>query len=54
LREETAEVALAAETESDERLAEEAADVLYHLLVLLRSRDVGLDAVEETLNGRRR
>jgi phosphoribosyl-ATP pyrophosphohydrolase/phosphoribosyl-AMP cyclohydrolase len=54
LREEAAEVALAAESESDERLAEEAADVLYHLLVLLRSREVALDAVQETLNGRRR
>jgi phosphoribosyl-AMP cyclohydrolase / phosphoribosyl-ATP pyrophosphohydrolase len=54
LREEAAEVAVAAESESDERLAEEAADVLYHLLVLLRSREVYLDAVQETLNGRRR
>ena len=54
LREEAAETARAADSESDDRLAEEAADVLYHLLVLLRSRDLGLDAVEEALNGRRR
>jgi phosphoribosyl-ATP pyrophosphohydrolase/phosphoribosyl-AMP cyclohydrolase len=54
LREEADEAARAAHTESDGRLADEAADVLYHLLVLLRSRDVGLDAVEEALNGRRR
>jgi phosphoribosyl-ATP pyrophosphohydrolase/phosphoribosyl-AMP cyclohydrolase len=54
LREEADEAARAADSESDGRLADEAADVLYHLLVLLRSRDVSLDAVEETLNGRRR
>jgi phosphoribosyl-AMP cyclohydrolase / phosphoribosyl-ATP pyrophosphohydrolase len=54
LREEADEAARAADSESDDRLADEAADVLYHLLVLLRSRDLGLDAVEEALNGRRR
>jgi phosphoribosyl-AMP cyclohydrolase / phosphoribosyl-ATP pyrophosphohydrolase len=54
LREEADEAARAADSESDERLADEAADVLYHLLVLMRSRDLGLDAVEEALNGRRR
>ena len=36
--EEADEVARAAREESDERVAEEAADVLYHLAVLLRSR----------------
>jgi phosphoribosyl-ATP pyrophosphohydrolase/phosphoribosyl-AMP cyclohydrolase len=54
LREEADEAARAADSEADDRLADEAADVLYHLLVLLRSRDLGLDAVEEALNGRRR
>jgi phosphoribosyl-AMP cyclohydrolase / phosphoribosyl-ATP pyrophosphohydrolase len=54
LREEADEAVRAADSESDDRLADEAADVLYHLLVLLRSRDLGLDAVEEALNGRRR
>lgn len=54
LREEADEAARAAAGESDERLAEEAADVLYHLLVLLRSRDVGVPSVLEELNGRRR
>jgi phosphoribosyl-ATP pyrophosphohydrolase/phosphoribosyl-AMP cyclohydrolase len=54
LREEADEAARSAASESDDRLADEAADVLYHLLVLLRSRDLGLDAVEEALNGRRR
>ena len=36
--EEAEEVARAAREESDERVDEEAADLLYHLLVLLRSR----------------
>ena len=54
VREEADEVARAAAGESDERLAEEAADVLYHLQVLLRSRDVPLSAALEELNGRRR
>ena len=38
VREEAEEVARAARGESDERVAEEAADVLYHLTVLLASR----------------
>jgi phosphoribosyl-AMP cyclohydrolase / phosphoribosyl-ATP pyrophosphohydrolase len=54
VREEADEAARAAASESGERLAEEAADVLYHLQVLLRSREVPLSAVMETLNGRRR
>lgn len=52
--EEAEEVARAAREESDGRVAEEAADVLYHLTVLLRTRGLGLDAVYEVLNGRRR
>ena len=54
VREEAEEVARAAAGESDERVAEEAADAVYHLVVLLRSRGLGLDRVEEVLNGRRR
>lgn len=54
VREEADEVARAAASEPDERVAEEAADLLYHLQVLLRSRDVPLSAALETLNGRRR
>jgi phosphoribosyl-ATP pyrophosphohydrolase/phosphoribosyl-AMP cyclohydrolase len=54
VREEADEVVAAAADESDERVAEEAADVLYHLQVLLLSRGVPLSAVLETLNGRRR
>lgn len=54
VREEADEVARAAAGESDERLAEEAADLLYHLEVLLLSRELPLAAALETLNGRRR
>ena len=54
VREEADEVARAADSESDERVREEAADVLYHLSVLLASRNMSLaDALEE-LNARRR
>jgi phosphoribosyl-ATP pyrophosphohydrolase/phosphoribosyl-AMP cyclohydrolase len=54
VREEADEVARAAAGESDERVAEEAADVLYHLDVLLRSRGLALADAEEVLNARRR
>ena len=51
--EEAEEVARAAREESDERVDEEAADVLYHLLVLLRSRGRTLEDAERVLDGRR-
>jgi phosphoribosyl-ATP pyrophosphohydrolase/phosphoribosyl-AMP cyclohydrolase len=54
VREEAEEVARAAREESDERLAEEAADVLYHLTVLLHSRGLSLADPERVLDGRRR
>jgi phosphoribosyl-ATP pyrophosphohydrolase/phosphoribosyl-AMP cyclohydrolase len=54
VREEAEEVARAASEESDERVAEEAADVLYHLAVLLRSRGLSLADAEEALLARRR
>ena len=54
VQEEAEEVVRAAREETDERVAEEAADVLYHLSVLLRSRGLGLGAAAEVLNGRRR
>ena len=54
VQEEAEEVARAAREETDERVAEEAADVLYHLAVLLRSRGLGLADAEEVLRGRRR
>jgi phosphoribosyl-ATP pyrophosphohydrolase/phosphoribosyl-AMP cyclohydrolase len=52
--EEAEEVARAAREESDERVDEEAADVLYHLLVLLHSRGRPLAGPERVLDGRRR
>jgi phosphoribosyl-AMP cyclohydrolase / phosphoribosyl-ATP pyrophosphohydrolase len=54
VREEAEELARAAREESDERVDEEAADVLYHLTVLLHSRGRVLSDAEEVLNGRRR
>jgi phosphoribosyl-AMP cyclohydrolase / phosphoribosyl-ATP pyrophosphohydrolase len=54
VREEAEEAARAASGESDERLAEEAADVLYHLEVLLASRGLSTADAFEVLNGRRR
>ena len=54
VEEEAEEVARAAREETDDRVDEEAADVLYHLMVLLRSRDRTLAGVEEVLDARRR
>jgi len=53
VREEAEEVSRAAAQESDERVASEAADVIYHLSVLLRSRHVSMAMVLEALNARR-
>ena len=52
--EEAEEVARAAREESDERVAEEAADVIYHLAVLLRGRGLTLADAERVLDGRRK
>ena len=54
LAEEGAEAALAAVAESPARLTEEAADLLYHLLVLLRMRELTLETVVAELEGRHR
>ncbi len=54
VQEEAEEVARAAREESDARVAEEAADVLYHLCVLLASRGLSLADAERVLDGRRR
>ena len=54
VREEAEEVARAAASEGDERVAEEAADVLYHLAVLLASRGLTLEPALDVLNARRR
>ncbi len=52
--EEAEEVARAAREESERRVDEEAADVLYHLLVLMRSRGRDLADAERVLDARRR
>jgi phosphoribosyl-ATP pyrophosphohydrolase len=49
LGEEAVETALAAVAEDRERLIGEAADLLYHLLVVLQSRGVALAEVEAAL-----
>jgi phosphoribosyl-ATP pyrophosphohydrolase/phosphoribosyl-AMP cyclohydrolase len=54
VREEAEEVSRAAREESDARVDEEAADVLYHLTVLLHSRRRTLADAEGVLHGRRR
>jgi phosphoribosyl-AMP cyclohydrolase / phosphoribosyl-ATP pyrophosphohydrolase len=54
VREEADETARAAASESEQRLIAEAADLIYHLQVLLISRGVPVAAVLEALNGRRR
>jgi phosphoribosyl-ATP pyrophosphohydrolase/phosphoribosyl-AMP cyclohydrolase len=53
VQEEAEEVARAAREESDQRLSEEAADVIYHLAVLLRGRGLSLADAERVLAGRR-
>ena len=50
--EEAEEVVRAARRESDERVAEEAADLLYHLLVLLAARAVPLERALDVLLSR--
>jgi phosphoribosyl-ATP pyrophosphohydrolase/phosphoribosyl-AMP cyclohydrolase len=54
VQEEAEEVARAARSESDQRVAEEAADLVYHLTVLLRARGLTLADAERVLDGRRR
>jgi phosphoribosyl-ATP pyrophosphohydrolase/phosphoribosyl-AMP cyclohydrolase len=52
--EEATEVILAAKGESDERLTEESADLLFHLLVALHQRGVGIGDVLSVLERRRK
>jgi phosphoribosyl-ATP pyrophosphohydrolase/phosphoribosyl-AMP cyclohydrolase len=54
VREEAEEVVRAAREESDARVDEEAADVLYHLLALVHGRGRALADAERILDGRRR
>lgn len=51
--EEAAEVVQAIDSESDDRVAEETADLLFHLAVLIKTRGIELDRAMEVLNGRR-
>jgi len=53
VEEEAEEVVRAAREETDDRVDNEAADLLYHLLVLIRSRGRTLQDVVTILNGRR-
>ncbi|HTU86175.1 MAG TPA: bifunctional phosphoribosyl-AMP cyclohydrolase/phosphoribosyl-ATP diphosphatase HisIE [Solirubrobacteraceae bacterium] len=53
VQEEAEEVVRATREESDERVAEEAADVIYHLAVLLRGRGLTIADAERVLDGRR-
>ena len=52
LREEAGELADAVAAETDERVASEAADLLFHVLVALRSRGVALTEVLSVLGSR--
>jgi phosphoribosyl-ATP pyrophosphohydrolase len=52
LGEEAVELALASVVESRERLIEETADLIYHLLVVLKARDIKLSEVESVLGAR--
>jgi phosphoribosyl-AMP cyclohydrolase / phosphoribosyl-ATP pyrophosphohydrolase len=50
--EEAVEVSVAALDESDERVVEEAADLVYHLYVLLAARGIDIAQVDEVLAAR--
>jgi phosphoribosyl-ATP pyrophosphohydrolase/phosphoribosyl-AMP cyclohydrolase len=52
--EEAVELVIAANAQDDARVAAESADLLYHLLVLLKARGVPLDAVLRELENRSR
>lgn len=52
--EEVVEVILAAKGQGEERLVEETADLLYHVLVLLVAKEIPWEAVLEELARRRR
>jgi len=54
VEEESAEVIQAARIETKQRLAEESADLIYHMLVLLAEKEVKFDKVLEVLKQRRK
>jgi phosphoribosyl-ATP pyrophosphohydrolase len=53
LGEEAVETVIAGVSESDEKLCAEAADLLYHLIVLLEARNIPLQAVMNELDRRK-
>ena len=50
INEESFEVIMASKSESDQRLIEESADLIYHLFVLLSFKDLSLEMVKEELS----
>jgi phosphoribosyl-ATP pyrophosphohydrolase len=52
--EEAIELILAAKSQGDQRLIEETADLIYHILVLLVARDLTWDDILSELDNRRR
>ena len=52
--EEGVELALAGAAENDDKVVEESADLVFHLLVLLRARGIALNRVVRTLESRHR
>ncbi len=50
--EETTELILAAKSEGDERVVSEAADLVFHMLVLFGLRDISIDALYAELERR--
>jgi len=52
--EESIEVILAAKSQGDLRIIEETADLTYHLMVLLVSRGISLNQIEEELKKRQK
>lgn len=52
LGEEAVETVIAGVSQDDAALKAEAADLIYHLLVLLESRNIGLDEVLQVLEAR--
>ncbi|MCB8976540.1 MAG: phosphoribosyl-ATP diphosphatase [Ardenticatenaceae bacterium] len=52
--EEAVEIILAAKGQGDQRVVEESADLIYHLMVLLVSRDLSWDDIRAELKKRHR
>lgn len=52
--EEAVEIILAAKGQGDQRVVEETADLIYHLMVLLVSRDLSWDHIRAELKKRHR